>query len=58
VYLTALGSGAVIVDKFGGAEEENPVERSGTGFSSKKDVTSESKARPGQRRPAAEENEC
>lgn len=58
VYLTAMGGGAVIVDKFGGAEEENPVPLRSTGFSSKKDVTLESKAKPGQRRPAAEENEC
>jgi putative transposase len=58
VYRTAIGGGAVIVDKFGGAEEENPVPLRSTGFSSKVETTSESKEKPGQRRPAAEEIEC
>ena len=34
VYRTAVGGGAVIVDKFPRAVEESPVERSGTGDSS------------------------
>ena len=33
VYRSAVGGGAVIVDRFGGAGGETPVERSGTGVS-------------------------
>ena len=68
VYRTGTGGGAVIVDKFGGAGEETPVERSGTGASSPAKARSEatataetnakSKTTPGQRRPAARQNEC
>jgi len=54
----------MIVDKFGGAMEESPVPLRSTGDSSiaeersKATATTESKARPGQRRPAASEVEC
>jgi putative transposase len=58
VYRTAVGGGAIIVEKFGRAEEENPVPLRSTGFSSKKEAKSESKTKTGQRRPAAEEIEC
>jgi len=64
VYRSAIGGGATIVDKFGGAVEEPPVGRSGTGGSSTPEAkpeataTTESKAKPGQRRPAAGEVEC
>jgi putative transposase len=39
VYRTASGGGAMILDKFGGAVEESPVERSGTGDSSIAEAT-------------------
>ncbi len=64
VYRSAIGGGAMIVDKFGGAVEESPVERSATGDSSTPEprseatATTESKAKTGQRRPAASEVEC
>jgi len=59
VYRTAVSGGAMILDKFGGAVEESPEERSGSGDSSTAEARSEaaatakSKAKPGQRRPAA-----
>ena len=64
VYRTAIGGGAVIVDKFGGAVEETPVPLRSTGVSSTAEARSEAtattkaKAKPGQRRPAASEVEC
>jgi putative transposase len=64
VYRTAIGGGAVIVDKFGGAVEEPPVPLRSTGGSSTAKARSEAtakteaKATPGQRRPAANEVEC
>ena len=70
VYRTAVGGGAVIVDKFGGAVEETPVPLRSTGVSSTAEERSEatataeatprtkSKATPGQRGPAASEVEC
>jgi putative transposase len=56
VYRTAIGGGAVIVDKFGGAEEETPVPLRSTGVSSSR--SNSKKQIPGQRRPAANEVEC
>jgi len=56
VYRTAIGGGAVIVDKFGGAEEETPVPLRSTGVSSSR--SNSKKQKPGQRRPAANEVEC
>jgi putative transposase len=64
VYRTATGGGAMILDKFGGAVEDSPVERSGTGESSTAEAksmttaTAKAKTKPGQRRPAASEVEC
>jgi len=60
VYRTAIGGGAMIVDKFPRALEESPVERSGTGDSSNATAkaTTKAKATPGQRRPAASEVKC
>ena len=64
VYRSAIGGGAMIVDKFGGAVEETPVPLRSTGDSSTPEArseataTTESKAKPGQRRPAASEVEC
>jgi len=64
VYRSAIGGGATIVDKFGGAVEETPVPLRSTEDSStpetRSDATAktESKAKPGQRRPAACEVEC
>jgi len=64
VYRTALGGGAMILDKFGGAVEESPVPLRSTGDSStaearpETEVTTQAKAIPGQRRPAAYEVEC
>jgi putative transposase len=60
VYRTAMGGGAVIVDKFGGAVEETPVPLRSTGVSSTAETTAKAKAKakPGQRRPAASEVEC
>jgi putative transposase len=64
VYRSAIGGGAVIVDKFGGAVEEAPVPLRSTGVSSTAEARSEAtartkaKAKPGQRRPAASEVEC
>ena len=59
VYRTAVGGGAMILDKFGGAVEESPDPLRSSGDSSTAEVRSEaaatakSKAKPGQRRPAA-----
>ena len=66
VYRTAIGGGAMIVDKFGGAGEEPPVPLRSTGVSSPAEARSgakaktktKAKAKPGQRRPAANEVEC
>jgi len=61
VYRTGVGGGAIIVDKFGGAGEEPPVPLSSTGISSPDEATStttQEKAKPGQRRPAASEVGC
>jgi putative transposase len=64
VYRTAVGGGAVILDKFKGTQEESPVPLRSTGDSStaearsKAAATAKSKAKPGQRRPAASEVEC
>jgi putative transposase len=62
VYRTAIGGGAVIVDKFPRAAEGISVDHSGTDGST---VAARSKAtamykigKPGQRRPAASEVEC
>ena len=61
VYRTAIGGGAMIVDKFGGAGEEPPVPlRSTDAFSpadatAKATATTTAKAKPGQRRSAASE---
>ena len=60
VYRSAIGGGAVIVDKFQRAEEESPAEPSGTGDSSSAKARSEteSKTKPGQSRPAVSKVEC
>jgi putative transposase len=64
VYRSAVGGGAMIVDKLGGAMEESPVPLRSTGDSSitkarsKATATTKAKAKPGQRRPAASEVEC
>ena len=64
VYRTAVGGGAVIVEKFGGAVEGPPVPLRSTGGSSTAEAGSEAtaktkaKAKPGQRRSAASEVEC
>jgi putative transposase len=64
VYRSGLGGGAIIVDKFPRAVEEAPVPLRSTGASSTANTGSEatskemSKAKPGQRRPAACEVEC
>ncbi len=64
VYRTASGGGAKILDKFGGAVEESPVPLRSTGDSSTAEAkstataTARSKAKPGQRRPAACDVEC
>ena len=59
VYRTAIGGGAEIVDKFGGAVEEPPVPLRSTGGSSTAETRSEATAntKPGQRRSAASEVE-
>ncbi len=53
VYRTAMGGGALIVDKFGGAGDESPA-------TARSEATAKAKAKatPGQRRPAAREVEC
>jgi len=66
VYRTGIGGGAMILDKFGGAGEEPSVPLRSTDVSSpaeeRSEATAESntkaKAKPGQRRPAANEVEC
>jgi putative transposase len=60
VYRTAIGGGAVIVDKLPRAVEESPVPLRSTGDSStaKARAKPESKTKPGQRRPAVSEVEC
>ena len=60
VYRTAMGGGAVIVDKFPRAVEEPPVPLYSTEVSSTAEATAETKAKakPGQRRSAASEVEC
>ena len=60
VYRTAIGGGAVIVDKFPRAVEEPPVPLRSTGGSSTAEPRSEAtpKEKSGQRRPAASEVEC
>jgi putative transposase len=58
VYRTAMGGGAVIVDKFSRAVEEIPVPLRSTGISSTVETLSESKGKPGQRCPAASEVKC
>ena len=64
VYRSAIGGGAMIVDKFGGAMKEPPVPLRSTADSfitkarSEATATTQSKAKPGQRRPAASEVVC
>jgi len=61
VYRSAIGGGAMIVDKFGGAVEGTPVPLRSSGDSSTAEAaraTTRSKAKPGQRRSAASEVEC
>ena len=60
VHRAGIGGGAMIVDKYPRAVDGIPVERSGTGIPSTAEPRSEgtAKARPGQRRPAADEVEC
>ena len=64
VYRSAIGGGAMIIDKFRGAVEGSPVPLRSTGDSSTPEArsdataTTESKAKTGQRRPAACEVEC
>ena len=64
VYRSAIGGGAMIVDKFGGAMEEPLVPLRSTADSSitkarsEATATTQSKAKPGQRRPAAREVVC
>ncbi len=68
VYRTAVGGGAVIVDKFPRAVEESPVPLRSTGDSStataeataetKATTKAKAKAISGQRRPAASEVKC
>lgn len=62
VYRTALGGGAIIIDKFLRAAEEPPVPLRSTKDSSaattSSTATAETKAKPGQRRPAASEVTC
>jgi putative transposase len=62
VHRSAIGGGAIIVDKFPRVVEESPVPRNSTGDSStaKKstETAAKSKAKSGQRRPAVREVEC
>jgi len=58
VYRTAIGGGAVIVDKFPRAVEEPSVPLRSTKGSSTAEARTEAEAKPGQRRPAAKEVEC
>jgi len=52
VYMTAMGGGALIVDKFGGAGTESPVPLRSTANSVPAEATSTATAKPGQRRAA------
>ena len=66
VYRTAIGGGAMILDKFGGAGGESPVPLRSTGNSPPAEARStpestatvQPTAKPGQRRPAASEVKC
>ena len=64
VYRTAIGGGAMIVDKFRGAAGETPVPLRSTGVSPAAEPTSKAtpqtktEAKPGQRRPAAKAVTC
>ena len=61
VYRTAIGGGAVIVDKFPRAVEEPPVSLRSTGGSSTAEATTartKTETEPGQRRSAASEVKC
>jgi putative transposase len=60
VYRSAIGGGAMIVDKFPRAVEDTPVPLRSTGDSSTTEAsaTTQTEAKPGQRRPAASEAEC
>jgi len=64
VNRSAIGGGAMIVDKFGGAVEETPVplRAKGDSFTAKTrpeaKATTKSKAKPGQRRSTATAVEC
>ena len=64
VYRTAQGGGAIILDKFLRAAEEPPVPRRSTdgssaaGTESTATATTQSKAKPGQRRSAANAVKC
>ncbi|MBL0352646.1 MAG: hypothetical protein IPP03_08295 [Dechloromonas sp.] len=60
VHQTAIGGGAMIVDKFPRAVEGTPVPLRSTGDSSTAETRSEAtpKSKTGQRRPAVCEVEC
>lgn len=60
VYKTAMGGGAMIVDKYPRAVDGTPVPLRSTGVPSTAESVSEvpAEAEPGQRRPAAFEVEC
>ena len=64
VYRSAIGGGALIVDKFGGTTELKSVSLGDGATDVNAEASSEStakttpKAKPGQRRPAANEVEC
>ena len=62
VYRSVIGGGAMVVDQFGGAVAGTPVPLRSTGDSStakaRTEATTTSKAKPGQRRPAASAVEC
>jgi len=59
VYLSAVGGGAMIVDKFGAALEESPAgDSSSANTNSEATVETEAKRTPGQRRPAADKVKC
>ena len=60
VYRSAIGGGAMIVDKFGGAVEGTPVPLRSTGDPSTAEAraTIRLRAKPGQHRSAASEVEC
>lgn len=62
VYRTAMGGGAMIVDKYPRTVGESSAEREGTGrvyiAETKSDAPAKTKAKAGQRRPAASEVAC